>query len=66
MDQTLQDIRRTNAETERTRRFYLDCGYKVRSDYGGMITLTLQEWPYVSVVIDRSKGYVVDTIYPPK
>ena len=66
MDQTLQDIRRTNAETERTRRFYLDCGYKVRSDYGGLITLTLQVWPYVSVVIDRSKGYVVDTIYPPQ
>lgn len=66
MPQTLEDIRRTNAETERTRRFYLDCGYRVRSDFGGMITLTLQEWPYVSVVIDRSKGYVVDTIYPPQ
>ena len=66
MTQTLEHIHKTNAETERTRRFYLDCGYKVRSDYGGMITLTLQEWPYVSVVIDRSKGYVVDTIYPPQ
>jgi hypothetical protein len=64
MDQTLEDIRRTNAETERTRRFYLDCGYRVRSDFGGMLTLTLQEWPYVSVVIDRSKGYVVKSIYP--
>ena len=64
MPDTLQDIRRTNEETLRTRRFYLDMGYKVRSDYGGMITLTLQEWPFVSVVIDRSKGYVVDTIYP--
>jgi hypothetical protein len=62
--ETLQDIRRTNVETERCRQFYLDCGYRVRSDFGGMITLTLQEWPYVSVVIDRSKGYVVETIYP--
>lgn len=66
MPQTLEDIRRINAETDRTRRFYLDCGYRVRSDYGGLLTMTLQEWPYVSVVIDRSKGYVVDTIYPPQ
>ena len=64
MTDTLEHVRKVNGETERTRKFYLECGYKVRSDYGGLLTMTLQVWPFVSVVIDRSKGYVVDTIYP--
>jgi hypothetical protein len=61
---SIEHIRKVNRETQECRKFYLDMGYKVKSDYGGMLTMILQEWPHVSVVIDRSKGYVVETIYP--
>ena len=61
---SMEHIRKVNRETQECRQSYLDMGYKVKSDFGGMLTMILMEWPYKTVVIDRSKGYVVETIYP--
>ena len=61
---TLDHIRKVNRETEECKKFYLSIGYKVKSDFGGMITMIQMEWPYQTTVIDRSKGYVVDHWYP--
>lgn len=59
-----EHIAKTNRETEALKKEMLRNGYRVRSDFGGMLTMTLQEWPHKSIIIDRSKGYIVDTIYP--
>ena len=61
---TQEHITKVARETEALKKEMLSNGYRVRSDFGGMLTMTLQEWPHKSIVIDRSKGYIVETIYP--
>ena len=64
MNETAEQIAKVNRETESLKKEMLGNGYRVRSDFGGMLTMTLQEWPHKSIVIDRNKGFIVDTIYP--
>jgi hypothetical protein len=57
-------IRKVNRETEALKKQYIGLGFYVQSDFDGRLTMTNCEWPFNSVVIDRTKGYIVDFYRP--
>lgn len=60
----IEHIRKINRETEELKKRYIGFGFYVRSDFDGRITMTNRAWPHDSIVIDRSKGYIVDSHIP--